>query len=178
MTRTCLLLALLLAAAASAPVFAQPSLAFVDNMNNSVTLQIVLDDTGSTASEITAVDGGLLGTGDITFTGAFIADPSAFDTPNPGFNPITGTVTDGLYLDALATNEVFASFGSAILSPGAYDFLTITYEGIGTIDAFGIVAQLGVSHDVIASIDVVPEPSAALLAGLALVGAFSRRRVR
>lgn len=163
MTRTTTMFTFLAALAAAATAVAQPSLNFVDNGPGSVTLQVVTDANGSVATEIAAVDGGLLGSGDITFTNAFIADPATFDTPNPGNNPITGTVTTGLDLSNIATNEIFASFGSGILGVGAFDFLTVEFTGTGTIDAFGIIAQQGVNHDVITSIDVVPEPASALL---------------
>lgn len=157
--------------------FAQPpSLNLVDNRNGSVTLQVVSNVDGSVATEITTVDGGLLGTGDLTFTGAFIADPSTFDFANPGNNPITGTITEGLFLDSLATNEIFASFGSVILTPGTFDFLTVTFTGVGRIDAFGEIAQQRISNNVFASIDVVPEPSSVALALLGCVRLARTRR--
>lgn len=176
MTRNIFRVAALVVASTPLLSLAQPSLAIVNNNDGSVTVQVVTDDSGSIATEITAVDGGFLGTGDITFTGAFIADPATFDTSNPGMNPITGGITEGLYLDALATNEIFASFGTGILGVGTFDFLTITYEGTGMIDAFGIIAQQGVNHDAFASITIVPEPAAASLVALACAGPFLRRR--
>ena len=176
MRQTSMLFAALAAVLAASAAQATPMLGLVNNGNGSATVQITVDDSGSVATEISAVDGGLLGTGDLTFTGAFIADPGTFDIENPGANPITGTTTFGLYLDALATNEVFASFGSVILSPGTYDFLTVTFEGTGSIDAFGTVAQLGVNHSLFASIDIVPEPASVSLLALACAAPLWRRR--
>jgi hypothetical protein len=178
MKRSYLLISLCAAMALSATALAQPSLQFVDNGDSSVTLQVVVDATGSTASELLVTDAGLLGTGNIAFTDVYIADPAVFDTANPGNNPITGTVTNGLYLDDLATNEVFASFGSTIVGPGSYDFLTVEYAGYGTIDAIGLLAQLGVVHSVTASIDVdaIPEPSTAVLLVVGSIAVWAFRR--
>ncbi|MEN1679064.1 MAG: PEP-CTERM sorting domain-containing protein [Planctomycetota bacterium] len=177
MTRITAAITLCVASAMATLGVAQPpSLNLVDNFDGSVTLQIISNENGSVATGLTAVDGGLLGTGDITFTGAFLADPTTFDFEIPGNNPITGTVTEGLYLDSLATNEIFASFGSVILTPGTFDFLTITFTGAGRIDAFGEIAQQGVINNVIASIDVVPEPSTLALAVLGGLGAIRLRR--
>jgi len=106
---------------ASANTYVEPALNFVDNLNGSVTLQVVTESSGSVATEISAVDGSITGTGSLVFTNAFITDPSTFGWANPGNNPITGGITDGLYLDALNQNKIFASFGSGIRDPGSWD---------------------------------------------------------
>lgn len=155
---------------------ALPTIQFVDNGNSSVTLQIVTDDVGVTASELSFLDGGVSASGSIQFTDAFIADPVSFDTPLPGNNPFTGGVTFGLYLDEIGDNRVFVSYGSAILNPGAYDFLTIEYTGGGTIQASGLVSTSSVLNDGLFASIRVPEPTAASLSLLSVLGLATRRR--
>ncbi|QDV75518.1 PEP-CTERM sorting domain-containing protein [Botrimarina mediterranea] len=148
-----------------------PTIQFVNNGNGTVTLQIVAYETGSTGSELAfsvQVGDGL------SIESAMIVD-SVFDTPNPGDNPFTGTVTNGLYTN-FAANQVFASYGSDTLSPGIYDFLTLGVSGYGTLEATGLVAQLGsLNPGLTASITLVPEPTTAVLVGLATLAAFARR---
>ncbi len=159
---------------AAAPAFAMPSLQFVDNLDSSVTLQIATPSTGSLAAEVSVMIDASPG---LSITGVSIADPAVFDPPNPGANPLTGGTTFGLYLDELASGNLFASYGSAVVSPGAYDFLNIEFEGEGTLSASGLVAALGVNHTgLTASIDVVPEPTTAMLGVIALLGVSTRRR--
>lgn len=165
----------LLAALAASPALAMPSLQFVDNLDSSVTLQIATPDNGSLAAEVAVVVDASPG---LSITGVSIADPAVFDTANPGFNPFTGGITDGLYLDELASGQLFASFGSAVVPPGVYDFLAIEFSGEGTLTASGLVAALGVNNTgLTASIDVVPEPTTAALAVLGGLAAVARRRV-
>lgn len=170
-THSCLAAAL--AVACAAPLSAAPMIQFVDNMDSTVTLQIVADAAGSTASELAfAVE---VGDG-LSIDSAMIVD-SVFDTANPGDNPFTGTVTNGLYTDFPA-NEVFVSYGSDVLSPGTYDFLKLGVTGFGTLNASGIVAQLGVTGPTLtASITLVPEPTSAVLVALCAAGFAGRRRV-
>jgi hypothetical protein len=68
---------------------------------------------------------------------ATIADPVAFDTPNPGkkifgwetSDPFNSQNADGLQAN-LATGEIFAAYGSANFTvPGPKHFLTITASG-------------------------------------------------
>lgn len=162
---------------ASADTYVEPALNFVDNLNGSVTLQVVTTPSnGSVGTEISAVDGSITGTGSLVFTNAFITDPSTFVHANPGHNPITGTITDGLYLDSLNQNKIFVSFGGSHPSKGALDFLTIEYTGVGTINAFGLVAQRGQIHyPAMVSIDVVPEPCGLLLMGVTCMCAMALR---
>jgi hypothetical protein len=129
-----------------------PTIQFVDNGNGTVTLQIVAYETGSTGSELAFS----IQVGDgLSIESAMIVD-SVFDTPNPGANPFTGTVTNGLYTN-FAANQVFASYGSDVLSPGVYDFLTLGVSGYGTLEATGLVAQLGQNNPGLsASITLVP----------------------
>ena len=175
----CYFATLLTASCLSTPtVDAAPMLGFVDNLDGSVTLQVITDAAGSVATEI-GVTGGISASGGLQFTGASIADPAVFDTATPGNNPFTAGVTVGLFLDNLASNEIFASFGSGVLGVGVFDFLDINFVGTGTIDAFGLVAQQGVNNTgLTASIDVsfIPEPSCALLACLGSLACLATRR--
>ena len=150
-----------------------PTIQFVDNSDGTVTLQIVTEQPGSTASELAiAVEVG----GSLSIDDVFVADPSTFDTSTPGSNPFTGTVTNGLFSD-LGANQVFASFGSGPLGVGAFDFLTFDVSGLGTLTADGLVAQLGqLNSGLSASISVVPEPTTLCLVAGALAMAASLRR--
>ncbi len=178
MKRTILLCAAVAAVACVSPVWAAPSLQFVNNNDSTVTLQIVTTDVGSLGAE-TAVTLEMSPT--INLVGATV-NTSVFDTPNPGDNPFipgspVGGDTTGLWID-LPNDRLFAAYGSGPVSPGAYDFLTIAYEGFGVINASGVVAAQGqLTSGLTASITVVPEPTTAALVGLAMVGAFARRRV-
>lgn len=116
------------------PVSAGPVLGFIDNMDNSVTLQVTTNLTGSMGAEIT-VDATM------ALTGAVIADPVVFDTPITGSNPLTGTSSVGLYLDQLATGDLFVSYGSDVVSPSTYNLLTISFNDPGSMLASGLVAQ-------------------------------------
>ncbi|TWT99116.1 hypothetical protein Pla108_00490 [Botrimarina colliarenosi] len=150
-----------------------PTIQFVDNGDGTVTLQIVAYESGSTGSELAfSVD---VGDG-LLITSAVIADSATFDMANPGDNPFTGTVTNGLYTDFVA-NQVFASYGSGILSPGTYDFLTLGVSGNGTLNATGVVSQQGMLNSGLsASIDLVPEPTSALLLTVGVVACGCRYR--
>ncbi|QDS98653.1 hypothetical protein [Adhaeretor mobilis] len=154
MNRTATLLTLVVAAVTASSTRAQPSLNLVDNGNASFTLQVVTDASGPIATEIATEEGGLVGTGNLTFTNVILADPAIFDVENLGHNPFTDTVTCGLNLDNISTNEIFASFGTGSLGVGVFDFLTVEFRGTGTIDAYGILAQQGVNHSVFTSSDV------------------------
>lgn len=168
------ILAVLIAGAAQAA----PMIQFVDNMDGSVSLQVVTDVTGSLGAELAVAVQSSPG---LQITGATI-NTALFDDANPGDSPfipgvmIGGDVT-GLDLD-LVNNRFFAAYGSGDLGIGAFEFANVTYEGMGTIEAFGLVAQGGALNDgLTASIDVIPEPTSALmtLAGIAAMAA--RRRV-
>ena len=126
--------------ALTVPALAAPSLSLVDNGGGSATLQVVLDVDGSVATEITveAVSGLSLDAASVLNFG-----PSdTWEVENPGNNPYTGGVTNGLSLD-LANDRLFASYGSGALVAGTYDLLDLTYSGTGDLNAAGLVAQLG-----------------------------------
>ena len=69
-----------------------------------------------------------------------------FDTSNPGNNPNTGGVTNGIVVEANNT-DAFASYGSVILTAdgSAYDAFTLTTAGTGatTLNVNGLLAQEG-----------------------------------
>lgn len=166
--------AAIVAALFAAPACAAPMLQFVDNLDSSVTLQVVTDAGGSLAAE-TAVEV-VAGPG-LDLTSVVIADSGVWDTSNPGSNPFTNSVTFGIYED-FANDRLFVSYGSGVVSPGTYDFLTIGYSGTGTLEASGLIAQQGVNNQVGARIDlVIPEPTTAVLAAIGLAGFAGRRRL-
>lgn len=158
---------------------AQPTIQFVDNLDQTVTLQIVTDASGSLAAELAVAVQASPGL-DIT---SAVVNTAVFDTANPGDSPfIPGSAIGGdvVGLDFNdADDEVFAAFGSGVVGLGAFDYLTLGYQGAGTLDAFGVVAQLGVANQVSASIAVptIPEPTTGVLVGVTLLGAGLRRRV-
>lgn len=181
------LLCAAVAVANVSPLFAAPVLQFVDNFDNTATLQVVTDATGSLGAEI-AVEI-VTGPG-LQITGATV-NTAVWDTPNPGDNPYIpgvkiGGDSMGLWTD-LANDRLFASFGSGIVGVGTFDFLTLDYSGFGSLEASGYVAQLGqlggflqagygTSNSSGTFALGVPEPTTAALVGLALVGAPARRR--
>lgn len=142
------LLAVGLLALFGVPVLAQPALDLVELGPNSVALQILADDSGSLATELVIRESSGGNFGNLQLTGAVVTEPLIFDTPIPGNNPLTGTVTHGLYLDGMPSNEVFASYGSAVVASGAIELLTITFVGRGPVEVTGRVAQRGVAYDV------------------------------
>ena len=155
------------------PVLAQPLLTFVDNSDGSVTLQVIPSAPDSSiATEISTT----VSVGDVSLTNVSV-NSEVFDFENPGLNPFTETVTFGLWQN---NNDIFASFGSQILSgTEPVDFLHISFEGTGTIEASGLVADNGqVFTGLTASIEVsnvVPEPVSALLFCIGTLGLLGRR---
>lgn len=168
--RLCQSIALAAAAAlACSAAQAVPSLQFVDNGDSSVTLQIGVTDQGSVATELD-IFVSMVG---LELTSADIVDP-VFDTPNPGGNLPSGVT--GILLSGLP-QQVSVAYGSSVLAPGVYDFLRLGFEGAGTISATGLVAQLGVNNfGLFASIDVIPEPSSALICLAGFAALAIRRR--
>lgn len=174
--------ALFLATSVSAQ---SPTIGFIDNGDSSVTLQITPDAAflpGSVATELAFAVSASPG---LALTGASIVDTVTFDTPNPGDSPFIpgspiGGDAFGLDLSGLSSNQIFAAFGSNLITtPGPRDFLRIEFSGVGTIDAFGVVAQAGVLvGGLTASIAVVPEPTTATLSLLPLAALAARRRKR
>ena len=118
---------------------------------------------------------------------------AVWDTANPGNNPFTGTVTDGLWVDLIG-DRTFGAFGSFdITTPGTLDLFLIETAGLGlTTLRYGVAASGHPSHGariaqivdgVAQNFDghtgtiTVPEPAALVL--LAFGGAWlaaSRRR--
>lgn len=171
-------LAACMAALTAASAHAAPMIEFVDNLDGSVSLQVVTDASGSLGAELAVAVESSPG---LQITGATI-NTALFDDANPGDSPfipgvmIGGDVT-GLDLD-LANNRFFAAYGAGDLGIGSFEFASITYEGVGTINAFGLVAQAGALNDgLTASIDVIPEPTTVLLGALGLIGFAARPRV-
>jgi len=70
-----------------------------------------------------------------------------WDTENPGNNPFTGTVTDGLWIDLIG-DRTFGAFGSLILTtPGPVDLFLIETAGLGlTTLRYGVAASGHPSH--------------------------------
>lgn len=182
-----LLLGAAMAVACASPLCAAPVLQFVDNFDNTATLQVVTDATGSLGAEI-AVEI-VTGPG-LQITGASV-NTAVWDFANPGDNPYIpglkiGGDSTGLWTD-LANNRLFASFGSGVVGVGTFDFLTLDYSGYGSLEASGWVAQLGqlggflqAGFGTLNSRGTyalgIPEPTTAALVGLALTAAFGRRR--
>ena len=104
----------------------------------------------------------------------------AWDFANPGFNPFTGTITDGLWLDLIG-DRTFGAFGSifftsadpmrlfAIETLGGGD-TTIRYgtAASGDVNKGNIIAQGGQIFRYSGSA-TVPEPATALLAAMGVV---------
>ncbi|QDT67329.1 hypothetical protein MalM25_02260 [Planctomycetes bacterium MalM25] len=139
-------LPLLLTALLATPLLAAPSVSLVDN-GGSATLNLVTDAPGALAAEI-ALE---LGPG-LTLVEATVNE-TLFDDPNPGDNPYLpgspeGGDTTGLWIDT-EQNTLFASFGSGDLGVGAFEFLTFEYAGEGDASAVGVVAQKGMTHNVL-----------------------------
>jgi hypothetical protein len=177
MKKTILLCAAVAAVACVSPVMAAPSIQFVDNLDSTVTLQVVTTANGSLGAELAvevSASPGLL------ITSAVI-NSAVFDTANPGDNPFipgspVGGDTNGLWTN-FPLGQIFASYGSGVVSPGTYDFLTLGVSGVGTLDAFGLVASQGqLNSGLSASITLIPEPMSAALVGLAAFAGFARRR--
>jgi hypothetical protein len=115
----------------------------------------------------------------------------AWDMANPGNNPLTGTVTDGLWLDLIG-DRTFGAFGSIVFSSidpvelftirTSADFpQTIRYgsaaSGSPTLGAR--IAQHGTNFDgYTGSVTAVPEPASIALAvaGLCAIGIAAVRR--
>lgn len=172
-----LLCAAVAAVACVSPVMAAPSIKFVNNLNNTVTLQVVTTANGSLGAELAVqvnTSPGLL------ITSAVI-NSAVFDTPNPGDNPFipgspVGGDTTGLWTN-FPQGKVFASYGSGVVAPGTYNFLTLGVSGYGQLSASGLVAAQGqLNSGLSASITLIPEPTTAALVGLATLAAFGRRR--
>jgi hypothetical protein len=120
-----------------------------------------------------------------------VADPVAWNTPNPGNNPFTGIVTNGTYID-LVNDRTFSAYGSAVLhSFSPSHFLTITTAGLGfTTLRYGtaasgnpsqgnIIAQAGQNFTGYTGVVSVPEPATCVLAvigGMASVLTVGQRR--
>lgn len=178
-TLSMLFLALSLAASASY-VSAAPMIGFVDNFDGSVTLQVIPSGTGSIGAEIAAT---VTVSNTVTITDVELADPSIFDVELPGNNPFTGGVTVGLYENG---NDIFASYGSIVFTDAdPVDFLTLSYTGMGEIEAFGLLGEGGQLFENLSTSIVVsdatqnniPEPNSLfLVAAATLFGAARRTR--
>jgi hypothetical protein len=113
-----------------------------------------------------------------------------WEAENPGNNPFTGTVTNGLWLDLIG-DRTFGAFGSAIIA--TFDptrLFTIETLGSGlTTVRYGVAASGSDLGSIIATVDVysgytgsvtVPEPASGLsaIAGCAVAGLCGSRRRR
>jgi hypothetical protein len=116
---------------------------------------------------------------------------SIWDTENPGFNPFTGTITDGLWVDLIG-DRTFGAFGSVVLnSPNPVELFLIETSGLGpTTIRFGTaasghfsrgarIAQGVQNFDGITGSVTVPEPATSiyLFAGIAMT-VFAKRNRR
>lgn len=112
---------------------------------------------------------------------------------NPGSNPFTETVTEGLWTDEdEGLIVLFAAFGSKFLtSPDPIELMTIeTLGGAKTTVRWGepasgdplvgnLISQGGMEfHDSGGMLMAIPEPSTIAMAGFALVGALGLLRRR
>jgi len=125
-----------------------------------------------------------------------------WDFPNPGHNPFTGTITDGLWVDMIG-DRTFGAFGSRIFYSGdPVELFTFETRGSGLArvrwgqaasghDTHGsIIAQLGGTFQTppgeltlfefsVTGAMAVPEPGSGMLAALSLTTmalVASRRR--
>ena len=100
---------------------------------------------------------------------------SVWDTANPGNNPFTGTVTDGLWVDLIG-DRTFGAFGSIVLNSAApVDLFLFETSGLAsTTIRYGMaasgsatlgarIAQGGINFDNYTGSTTVPEPAAAIL---------------
>jgi len=114
---------------------------------------------------------------------------AAWDLENPGNNPFTGTVTDGLWLDLIG-DRTFGAFGSVIFNaPVPVRLFTIeTSAELNAAVRYGtaasgsatlgtVIAQGGQNFTGYTGTAVVPEPATAtLMLAIAAVAVFGRRR--
>lgn len=125
-------------AAITIPAAALPTIEIINNADGTAALNVIVDAAGSLGAELSLELTGA------TLTGATI-NASLFDTENPGDSPFivgspVGGDAMGLDLD-LGNNRLFASFGAGDPGIGTFEFLTFTFNGDGTADANGLVAQ-------------------------------------
>lgn len=125
-----------------------------------------------------------------------LVNTAVWDHANPGDNPFTGTVTDGLWVDLIG-DRTFGAFGSIDLTtPGPVDLFLIETEGLGlTTLRYGVAASGHPSHgarisqlvgstaqnfDGHTGVVTIPEPASAILTALGLVMASmaAGRRLR
>ncbi len=114
---------------------------------------------------------------------------AAWDHENPGNNPFTGTVTDGLWLDLIA-DQTFGAFGSIdFATADPVELFTIETAGLGLATvrygtaasgdpALGArIAQGAQNFDGYTGSVTVPEPTSGVLivAGLAMLAGALRR---
>lgn len=112
-----------------------------------------------------------------------------WDTANPGNNPFTGTVTDGLWVDMIG-DRTFGAFGSIVLNSAApVDLFLFETSGLApTTIRYGMaasgsatlgarIAQGGQNFDnYTGSTTAVPEPAAAILLVFGTTWASAFRR--
>ena len=96
-------------------------------------------------------------------------DDSMWTAENPGNNPHTGTVTNGVWTDGGAGEKLFVALGSERNSGNRVSVLQMVTTGT-VINWSGIIAQAGANNQVSGSYDTVPEPAAVTMALFGLLG--------
>lgn len=142
-------------AVATTNALALPSISVVDLGDGQGQIRVTTTIEGSVAAEIALI----LSRANLQ---SAVINTAVFDTANPGDSPFIlgspeGGDVNGLVADP-ANNRLFASYGSDILLPGTYEFLTFTYTGFGCASATGVVAVGGVLTSGLSSGGCINEP--------------------
>jgi hypothetical protein len=182
-TAILLCVALFACAAQAAPVLSVTSLGFDPGTSHSWLVQITPDSPPSSmAVELAfAIDDAELLDVDV--------NTAAWDRENPGLNPFTGTLTEGLWF-SLIDDQTYGAFGSIVFSStDPVELFTIkTSNDLPQTIRYGTAAsgdpvlgaricQHGTNYDGYTGSVTVPEPASSLLmlAALAMLAGWRRR---